>query len=842
MRAVPTTSRSPPGTWRLLAPALVVWAAAAALIGYPGAAERVLIAVLAGAGVCAVAGLLISRSRREVGPGHAGPGHADHDGPAGRAAPVRAGRAGRALLGGVRLSVIAAAALLLICARIAGLEAARNAEPLRAAEEHGVVVVTAATLHGFPQETRTAYGDRAWVRAELRGPSGGVPVLLWLPETGPAHWGPGTGVTVEGRLDGLEPASSAAYGVQVLAVSERADDGTSAHPAETIGSMAAGLRLGLREAAAEIEGAELVPGFAVGDTAGVPDDLDTAMKASSLTHLTAVSGANCALVTGAILAVVSRLGAGRRLRVVCATVALAGFVAVVGPDASVQRAAIMATVVLLSDFGGKRANALPALGAAVLVLLVVDPWQAREPGFTLSVAATAGILLFVPALERGTRSLLRLPRVLALPVAVALAAQLACGPLLLFLQEGIPAVGVLANVLAAPAAPVGTGVGLLAMLLLPLRPELGEISVAVASWATRWVAATAEVTAALPHARWHWPEGPIGALALALCEVALLLAWALWTGRLELPGAQRPTRAHPWRRRPAPAHALRWAVAVLACGSLGTMVAVIVVSPAAERAATPRHWSVVACDIGQGDAFLLRDPAEPQEVMLVDTGDDPGLLRTCLDRFGVRRIALLVLTHDDSDHVGAIDVVLPIADSALIAPRTGEQEADGRRPVEDALDGAEVSWAIGGTGMRADGATGPDWEVLAPREGAVPASKNSASLVMRVRAGDTNVLMLGDSGEEEHLSLLASGADLSADIVKVAHHGSGDQDPAVLEASGADLGLISVGAGNGYGHPHPDLLADLRAHGIEALRTDEHGSIAVSGSPGSLRPWVEHGD
>ncbi|MBO2989845.1 ComEC/Rec2 family competence protein [Leucobacter tardus] len=657
-----------------------------------------------------------------------------------------------------------------------------------------------------------------------------------------AHWAPGTPVEVSGRLERLEPASTAGYAISVVTITERTATALFDRLEARAGARAAALRQGLRETAAGIPGAELVPGFAVGDTSAVPQDTEERMLESSLTHLTAVSGANCALVTIAVMAVASRLGAGRRLRILLAGAGLAGFVVVVGPDASVQRAAVMAGVVLVSDFGGKRRTALPALACAILALLCADPWQARAPGFTLSVCATAGILLGVPSVERGLRRA-RMPRVLVLPVAVAAVAQFACGPILLTLHDGIPAVGVLANVIAAPAAPIGTGFGLLALVLLPVWSSGGAVCVWVASGATRWVEATATVTSELPLARWHWPGGTVGVLLLVCCEVAIVAAWAIRSERLPVPGAPSQARSHPWQEAPPRPRRARLLIALLTSAACGTGAAVIVVTPVANRIATPSGWSVVACDVGQGDALLLRDPEEPREVMLVDTGDDAELLAACLSSFGVTRIATLVLTHDDQDHVGALEVVAPIAEAAIIAPPTREQAETGIREVTAELQAAAVPWVIGSTGVAgaADG-TGPDWRVLAPGEGAVPEETNDASLVMRVDAGGVSVLMLGDTGEAEHRALLRTGAELTADVLKVAHHGSGDQDPALITAARAQVGLISVGADNSYGHPHPDVLRALQAAGTAAVRTDTAGAIAVSRTEEPGEPfdiWVE---
>lgn len=846
--------RSPPGQWRLLGPALGTWGVVAWVIGMPGSARWVGFgAAIVGTAVIAICTVnthrsSVNASRRTLS------NHRHGATDAGGAKPER--------LSFLRYAAIACAMLVMLGTRIDGAELARASPELLSAAEGQRSVELSVVLRSFPESTQTAFDERAWARAATTLSGGEVPLLLWLPEQAERNWAPGTDLIVRGTPETLEAGASAAYALSVRRVEPSAGVGGEpragrASPAELAGNLAAELRMQLCEATERVRGAELVAGFTVGDTSQVPDELDEQMIDSSLTHLTAVSGANCALVTGAVMALAAYAGAGRRLRTVLAGGGLAGFVVVVGPDASVQRAAVMATVILISGFGGKRAKALPALGLAIFVLLLADPWQARQPGFTLSVAATAGILLLAPLFERGLRRVPYMPRAVALPIAVALSAQLACGPLLLFLQSGIPAVGVLANVLAAPAAPVGTGFGLLAMLTLPVWEPFGQLCVVAASWATRWVAAIAEVTSALPFARWPWPEGWPGALLLAACQLAALLAWALVTGRVGLPRGARVSPRPPWqRRRPRP-RSVRITATMLLSGAVGTVLAGTVVTPIAERVGVPSRWSVVACDIGQGDAFLLRSPDTPEEIVLVDTGDEPELLTACLRRFSVTRISLLVLSHDDQDHVGALDVVLPMTEAALIAPPTHEQLEF--RPVAHQLAAAGVLTTVGFAGTRGDGAgvvspseddtaaglartrtEGLGWEVIAPEPGTLPADPNAASLVMRVWAGETSVLLLGDTGENEHRRLLQQPESLEADILKVAHHGSGDQDPRLLAATNAQFGLISVGASNSYGHPHPDVLTALTSTDIRPLRTDQYGTIAMSERGGELDVWVEY--
>lgn len=798
--------RSPPGSWRLLAPALVVWAVTAAMLGLPGAGAVVALsaAVLGGIFIAVLAAI-----------------------PSTRGWPV-------------------AGALLLLCGllvvvgmRVESAERGRADPVMTAASLAGTSMDFSVRLSAYPRTQLSARGDRHWVRADAQMPSGVVPVLLWLDEPPAAaqfdRWGPGLMLEVTGRPQSLASTDDAAFAVSVDAVAAVAEASLAAR----LSAVAASIRTGLREVAALVPGASLVPGFAVGDTTLVTAVLEQAMLESSLTHLTAVSGANCALVTGAVVWLLSKFGVGRRVRLAAAGVALLGFVGLIGPDASVQRAAVMAAVLLISGFGGRRAASLPALGIAIVVLIVMNPWQAVQAGFALSVAATAGILLLATPLSEWFRRRARIPRMLALPVAVALAAQLACGPLLLLLQPGIPAVGVLANVIAAPAAPLGTGLGLLAALTVPVAPGIAHSLVVAASLPARWVEATATVTAELPLARWPWPDGWGGAALLTLCQAGVIMAWAIHRGHVGLPGGVRVTPRAPWQPSVPPPKAVQRVVAALIASSLGLAVALTWVVPSAERLGVPNGWAIVACDVGQGDALLIRDPAVPEQTMLVDTGDDPQLLQTCLDRFGVHRISVLVLSHDDRDHVGALMHIAERVDAALISPTVGGETLDDREVVQQ-LRAAHVPFAVSGAGDTAAlDPHGLRWEVLGPRV-LTPPDTNAASLVMRVQVAESSVLLLGDTGAEEHEALLRAGVDLSAEVLKVAHHGSRDQSAQLAREVGAQWALISVGQGNRHGHPARETLADLALAGSETLRTDEHGSIAlIPQAEGEWVPWVE---
>jgi competence protein ComEC len=337
-----------------------------------------------------------------------------------------------------------------------------------------------------------------------------------------------------------DPADRAAY----LLLARGALQSTP--PAAGPLAAADGLRSGLSHAASALPGpgADLLPGLAIGDVSAVGPALAQTMKDSSLTHLTAVSGANCAVIVGLVLALSAATGLRRPGRAVAALAALGAFVVLVTPQPSVRRAAVMAAVLILSTASGRPTRGLPALSLAVVVLLAGDPWLARDLGFALSVLATAGLLVLAPPIaERLSR---RMPHRLAEALAIPVAAQVACQPVLLVLQPGLPVHGVLANVLAEPAAAPATIGGLVACVLLPVCPAAGDLALRLAWLPASWIAAVASVLSGLPGGRVPWATGPGGV-------VALVVATALVVAVVALGREPRPGRSRAARRGTAPA-------------------------------------------------------------------------------------------------------------------------------------------------------------------------------------------------------------------------------------------------------------------------------------------------
>lgn len=571
---------------------------------------------------------------------------------------------------------------------------------------------------------------------------------------------------------------------------------------------AGALRAGLVRAAAVLPERPrgLLPGLVLGDTSGMDPILVEEFRATGLTHLVAVSGANCAIVVGAVVWLLRRVGVPRVLLAVLAGVALAGFVVLVRPSPSVLRAAAMGAIALLALASGRPRSALSALSAAIVVLMLVVPGLAWSPGFALSVAATAGIVLMAPYLLEWLRRR-RVPAGLAAALAVSIAASTATAPLIAALSSTVSLVSIPANLLAAPAVPVATVLGVLATLVSPLSGSVASGLAWLAGVPTAWLVLIAEYGSGLPAATHTWPGGAAGGGLLA----AALLACAL--------GAQR------W---PAVGRVLLAA----ALSGLLVVVPVRVLGPGWP----PDGWLFVACDVGQGDALVVR--AEAGQAVVVDAGPDPAAVDRCLRDLGIDSIPLLVLTHLHADHVAGLSGAL--ADRRVGTLEVGPQPDVGLA-YDEVLELARSAGATVATGrvgeVRRVG--GVEVTVLAPVTAAhgSRSDPNNSSLVLRVSTGGIGLLLTGDIEVEGQDALLDSGADLRAEVLKVPHHGSAYQDDAFLAAVDARVAVISVGADNDYGHPSSALVDELRALGTQVWRTDTDGALAIGRSDGGLL-WV----
>ncbi|WP_338900472.1 ComEC/Rec2 family competence protein [Streptomyces sp. TG1A-60] len=830
-----------PTDLRLVPPASAAWGTAALMVhASPGWVIGVVV-------VCVVVGVTLLVARR--GPARSGAGAGEIEG-AGEGEGAKAGDGAGAGVAGAWTKV--SVATVLLCAGAAAASAGLHGADLRRGPvpdlaERYARVTAEVELASDPRLTRPRIKGNhvapsaVLLQAEVRrvtSPDGTVvdtrtPVLVIVDVQRRWHGGPSGGggrspwlsLLPSTRVRVAAQAVPAMVGGDRVAAVLRVRGGGAPEvvgEASAVQRFAGRLREGLREATDELDAdaRALLPGFVVGDTSRVTAELDEAFKATDLTHLLAVSGANFTILLALFIGppglaqraerrgLAPRLGIPLRATALVGGALTLGFVIVCRPDPSVVRAAACGSIALLAIATGRRRSLVPALATAVLLLVLYDPWLARSYGFLLSVLATGALLTLAPrwsaALQRR-----RVPPRPAEALAAAGAAQAVCAPVVAVLSAKVSMVAVPCNLLAEFAVAPATVLGFATLATAQVAMPVAECIAWCASWPAGWIADIARTGASLPGAGVDWPGGWTGALLLALVIVVIVFVG-------------RRLMSHPWL--------------VGAC--LVVFALVVAQPPPLTRVITgwpPPGWRFVMCDVGQGDATVLA--ADDGAGVVVDAGPDPVLVDRCLTALGITRVPLVVLTHFHADHVAGLPGVLRGRAVGAIATTGFEEPADQAEFVhrEAAARRVPVTRAVAGEERRTGDLA---WKVLWPSgDATVPDGPNDASVTMLVRSAGLTLLLLGDlepPGQRE-LSRSPAASELGAvDVVKVAHHGSAYQDPGLIRAMSPRLALISVGADNRYGHPAPRTVAALRAGGATVLRTDEDGSIAVAGTAREL--------
>lgn len=537
----------------------------------------------------------------------------------------------------------------------------------------------------------------------------------------------------------------------------------------------------------------LLAGVVLGADEGLDPALRDAFKASGLYHLLAVSGQNVVFIAFGVLGLAYVAGLPRALGHVLAIAAVLSYALAVGWQPSVVRAAVAGCVASLAWLVSRPSERWHALALGALVLLAWTPRSLLEPGFQLSFAAVAAILVTLPSLRR-LHAGWPLPWQLVEVVGISGACGLATAPIL-WLQFGtIPVWTVPANALAEPAMPPLLGLGLAAALVAPLLPPAAAALSWLAGACAAWIAFSARLIAGLPYAQTTSP------LVFAL-PAALVAATA----------ALR--RLPPYRRRRAAASGL--ALAVLAAAAWWA-------------AHPPPRWHPPAglratfLDVGQGDGIVLE---VPEGAVLVDAGPPEARVDRQLRRMGLRSLAAVVITHPHRDHAGgAAAVVRALTVRALLDPlQPGDWPEDAAARRAARMRHTEVVAARRGREYRLGRLR---LRILWPDGGGLAGQNpHDHAAVVLASYGSTDLLLTADaeSPVTARLPLRA------VEVLKVAHHGSSDPGLAgELRTLRPRVAVISVGRGNDYGHPRGDTLAALAAvPGLRVYRTDENGRVVV---------------
>ncbi len=235
-------------------------------------------------------------------------------------------------------------------------------------------------------------------------------------------------------------------------------------------------------------------------------------------------------------------------------------------------------------------------------------------------------------------------------------------------------------------------------------------------------------------------------------------------------------------------------------------------------------------DVGQADSALI---VCDTEAMMIDGGNvsDSSLIASYLDKQGISELKYVVCTHAHEDHVGGLSGALSAARAEHVyAPRTEANTkaySNFKKKVQE--QGLEITHPEAGDIITLGGSI---IEFIAPIHESGADGLNNTSIVLKITYGGTSFLFTGDAEYEEEKDILESGADISADVLKVGHHGSENSSSySFLRAVMPEYAVISVGDGNSYGHPTEAALSRLSDAGAGILRTDESGTVII-GSDG----------
>ena len=577
--------------------------------------------------------------------------------------------------------------------------------------------------------------------------------------------------------------------------------------------------------------APLVRALVVADARGIDTDVRDAFAAAGLVHALSVSGLHVAIVAQALVLLLRAARVPPRAASIGAVAAVLLYVALLGWPAPAVRAGGMLALDALARLR-QRATSPWAVFAVAAALPLVDPRTVLDLGYQLSAAGMAALVAgraLARAMVARDSAADGRPTGPGLPAAFAawarrasapgranVARELVVGtlasvvtaPLVAWHFGQVSLIGPLANLAAAPVLTLLQPALFLAVLTGPL-PALGTFTASAAAVPLDLLGAIARAAAGLPGAaRSVTPSGAEAVLG-GLAALSALIA-----------AASRRARPPALLTGTAALGAAMWAP----------------LWPTRDSGVAEVHL----LDVGQGDAVAVRTPRG--RWLLVDAGrrwngGDAGG-RTVVPWLRRRggSVAALVLTHPHADHVGGAATVLARLHPAEVWDPGFALGSSVYREVLTAARRARSRWrrVVPGDSLVVDGVA---MTVLAPDTlwTASLSDPNSASLVLSVRIGGVRILLTGDAeGPEEAWLLERANRDpkvaaaLRADVLKVGHHGSRTSStPDFLAAVRPRLALVSVGAGNSYGHPSPEVIQRLTDGGARVVRTDQSGPVVV---------------
>jgi len=558
------------------------------------------------------------------------------------------------------------------------------------------------------------------------------------------------------------------------------------------------IRDDFRSLASDNKAGALIPGLVLGDTSLQSQSFITQMRRVGLSHLTAVSGANFAMVATFLFWLLQFLIKVLRNRLWVVGIILFLFIFLVRPTPSVLRAAVMSAVVILAKYFGERSFGIPSLSAAIMFLLLLDPIQSTDPGFALSVLATAGILLLSPVIEERLSKKVKTTWIVQ-SISIPVSATIFCLPVIALISNQLSLVTVPANILVAPVIAPITLLGFVAAIIAPIAPLLSSFLLLIATPLAHWIVIVSQSMANLP------------AISFNRTFMFFILFTAIIIGLIS-------------RRK--------WVIylAILFL-SIQLMISYFTWPGSG--------WQIANCDVGQGDGMVVN--LGEGNAIVIDVGPEPEKMDQCLRQLGVKSIPLLILTHFHSDHIGGLSKVLENRKiSQVWISKLAEPAAAYQSTIEQ-LSGIDIKIVQQGeTYLLPRFAT--QVLVLWPKllMGQMPtlpgdgSEVNNSSISVIIKTKTLSIFAGGDIEPAAQELITSSGYLSKVDVLKVSHHGSAYQYLPMLDRLNPKVAIISVGQGNSYGHPDEQFIDELISRNIQVWRTDQSGGISLA-TPNKIR-------
>ncbi len=661
--------------------------------------------------------------------------------------------------------------------------------PLEAVDDD--IKTVALEVTDYPEET--AYGAKVTVRVQgegILGPKGvyfGTKEMLALC--------PGNIVLTQAEFAFSDDSSYAAKGVFLLLyergeiVVQEGKEGALRYLPQRINHAVCNKvnKLYSEDTAA------FISSILVGDTAALSASHRAALTEAGLWHITAVSGLHCSFLIALLTVFTGK--AGHKRKALFGIPLLMMYALTVGASPSVVRAAIMIGFVLVAPLFRRDNDPLTALSAALLLILMCNPFAAKGASLQLSFGAVLGLLVLSQRLQAAFAAKAgRVRRFLVGNLSATLGALAFTLPLTAVYFNTFTLITPVSNLLCLWAVSAAFSLGLLSVGLAFVFPPLGAVLAWGADLLAKYVLFVADAVAGIPYHTVYFTDDRMKCWLIYAYALVLLCFLA----------------KRKIRRRVLTAAALAACSLVLCLGVI-------------RREAAEPPLTVTVLDVGQGQCVLL---TSGKESVVVDCGSDSvavdagAIAAEELFRRGYYAPRALVFTHLDEDHMSGTASLIARADVGEIWIPTVKDEFAKGEALYAAADGCPVTVTAGGELSFGDATL----TVYAPLSGV---GGNDGGLAVLCSAGEFDVLITGDMSEKGEKALMEILPQRKIEVLLAGHHGADDAcSEELLQWSTAEAVVISVGE-NHFGHPGYEMQIRAKEMGCAIYRTDLMGNISI---------------